>query len=146
MQVINGKSQVTAKRPPAGNNRPRGHPRLTKLSVDHRLAIQATQILKRLQGFVFTDPDNPKPGDVRMTRTQATVALALLRKVLPDLASVEISGNPDRPMTVQVVRFSDGGAPLIEAVEGRLTGDGRAAGAPLLEVNATDVEPLEAAE
>ena len=36
------------------------------------------------------------------------VALALLRKVLPDLASVEVSGNPDQPLMVQVVRFSDG--------------------------------------
>jgi hypothetical protein len=26
---------------------------------------------------------------------------------MPDLASVEVSGNPDRPLTVQVVRFSD---------------------------------------
>jgi hypothetical protein len=43
-----------------------------------------------------------------MTRTQVHVALALLRKVLPDLASVEVSGNPDRPLMVQVVRFSDG--------------------------------------
>jgi hypothetical protein len=43
-----------------------------------------------------------------MTRTQVHVALALLRKVLPDLASVEISGNPEKPLMVQVVRFSDG--------------------------------------
>lgn len=43
-----------------------------------------------------------------MTRTQVHVALALLRKVLPDLASVEVSGNPDKPLMVQVVRFSDG--------------------------------------
>jgi hypothetical protein len=43
-----------------------------------------------------------------MTRTQVHVALALLRKVLPDLASVEVSGNPEKPLMVQVVRFSDG--------------------------------------
>ena len=43
-----------------------------------------------------------------MTRTQVHVALALLRKVLPDLASVEVSGNVDKPLMVQVVRFSDG--------------------------------------
>jgi hypothetical protein len=43
-----------------------------------------------------------------MTRTQVHVALALLKKVLPDLASVEVSGNPDKPLMVQVVRFSDG--------------------------------------
>ena len=27
---------------------------------------------------------------------------------MPDLASVEVSGNPDAPLMVQVVRFSDG--------------------------------------
>jgi hypothetical protein len=43
-----------------------------------------------------------------LTRTQAFIALALLKKVLPDLASVEVSGNPDKPLMVQVVRFSDG--------------------------------------
>jgi len=57
----------------------------------------------------------PAPADVTspgwragLTRTQAFIALALLKKVLPDLASVEVSGNPDKPLMVQVVRFSDG--------------------------------------
>ena len=86
----------------------RGHPRTIRLSQDHRTAIQVTQILKRLQLFIFVDPDNPKPGDIRLTRTQVHTALALLKKVLPDLASVEMSGNPDKPLMVQVVRFSDG--------------------------------------
>lgn len=43
-----------------------------------------------------------------MTRTQVHTALALLRKVLPDLAAVEFNGNPDNPLVVQVLRFSDG--------------------------------------
>jgi hypothetical protein len=86
----------------------RGHPRTIKLSQDHRLAIQVTQIIKRLQLFIFVDPDRPRPDDVRMTRTQVHAALALLKKILPDLASVEVSGNPDKPLMVQVVRFSDG--------------------------------------
>jgi hypothetical protein len=61
-----------------------------------------------LQAFVLIDPDRPQPGDIRLTRTQAFVALALLKKILPDLASVEVSGNPEKPLMVQVVRFSDG--------------------------------------
>jgi hypothetical protein len=65
-------------------------------------------ILKRLHLFVKVDPDRPQPDDIRMTRTQVHVALALLKKVLPDLASVEVSGNPEKPLMVQVVRFSDG--------------------------------------
>lgn len=96
-------------RAPAGSANPRGHPKTIKLSEDHRRAIQATQILKRLQIFCLSDPDDPvpRPG-IRMTRTQVHVALALLKKILPDLASIEVSGNPDRPLMVQVVRFSDG--------------------------------------
>jgi hypothetical protein len=43
-----------------------------------------------------------------MTRTQAFIALALLKKVLPDLTNLEVSGNPGKPLMVQVVRFSDG--------------------------------------
>jgi hypothetical protein len=32
----------------------------------------------------------------------------LLRKVLPDIQSLEISGNSEKPLQVQIVRFSDG--------------------------------------
>ena len=75
-----------------------------------------------------------------MTRTQAQVALSLLRKVLPDMQSLEISGNSDQPITVQVLRFSDptddsapqhlantaqrltnGSAPMLDALEQPLT-------------------------
>lgn len=88
-------------------NNPRGHPATVQLGQQHRHAIQATQILKRLQRFVLHDPDEPFPPGVRMTRPQIHVALALLKKILPDLASVEVSGNPEKPLVVQVVRFSD---------------------------------------
>ena len=93
----------------AANNKP---PRAStiQLGTKSREHIQAGVLIKRLQCFSLLDPDNPKPGDVRMTRTQAFVALALLRKVLPDLASVEVSGNQEKPLLVQVVRFSDGKA------------------------------------
>lgn len=65
-------------------------------------------ILRRLENFVKHDPDVAFPPGVNMTRVQVHAALALLRKVLPDLASVEVSGNPEKPLMVQVVRFSDG--------------------------------------
>jgi hypothetical protein len=78
------------------------------LGTKAREHIQAHVLIKRLQSFVLIDPDNPKKGDIRLTRTQAFIALALLKKVLPDLASVEVSGNPEKPLMVQVVRFSDG--------------------------------------
>jgi len=78
------------------------------LGTKAREHIQAYVLIKRLQQYVLIDPDNPKPGDIRLTRTQAFIALALLKKVLPDLASVEIAGNQEKPLLVQVVRFSDG--------------------------------------
>jgi hypothetical protein len=78
------------------------------LGTRAREHIEAYKLIKRLQSFVLIDPDHPKPGEVRLTRTQAFVALALLKKILPDLANVEVSGNPDKPLMVQVVRFSDG--------------------------------------
>jgi len=35
------------------------------------------------------------------------VALALLRKVLPDVQSLEITGNSDQPIAIQLVRFTE---------------------------------------
>jgi hypothetical protein len=93
----------------AARNRP-GPPTGIQLGTKAREHIHAYILIKRLEAFALIDPDNPKPGDVRMTRSQAFVALALLRKVLPDLASVEVSGNQEKPLLVQVVRFSDGKA------------------------------------
>jgi hypothetical protein len=91
----------------AARNRPPS-PSGIQLGTKAREHIDAFIIIKRLQGFCLIDPDNPKPGDVRMTRTQAFIALALLKKVLPDLTNLEVSGNPEKPLMVQVVRFSDG--------------------------------------
>lgn len=91
---------------PARNIRTPEH--TIKLGTKAREHIEAYKLIKRLQGFCFIDPDRPQPGDVRLTRTQAFVALALLKKILPDLANVEVSGNPEKPLMVQVVRFSDG--------------------------------------
>lgn len=67
--------------------------------------IQVTRLINRLQTFALDDPDQPTA--MRMTRTQAMVALSLLRKVMPDMQSVELSGNADQPITVQVLRFAD---------------------------------------
>lgn len=48
-----------------------------------RAKIQAAQLINRLQGCVF--------GKVEMTSTQVTAALALLKKVLPDLKQEEVT-------------------------------------------------------
>jgi hypothetical protein len=70
-----------------------------------RQKIATSQLINRLQTFALADPDDPTGP--RMTRTQAQVALSLLRKVLPDMQSIEVSGNADQPITVQILRFAD---------------------------------------
>lgn len=39
-------------------------------------------------------------GELEMTKTQITAAQAFLKKVLPDLSSTTLSGDPDAPMKV----------------------------------------------
>jgi len=78
--------------------------------INLRNLIQTRVLITRLQDFAKDDPDNPRSA--RLTRTQAMVGLALLRKVLPDMQALEISGNSEAPITVQVLRFSD--APQID--------------------------------
>jgi hypothetical protein len=77
-----------------------------KWVASFRDLIRSKALINRLQTFVFDDPDNLT--SIRMTRTQAMVALSLLRKVLPDMQAIEISGNSEKPLVVQVLRFSDG--------------------------------------
>jgi len=70
-----------------------------------REQIKVKALLTRLQTFALDDPD--EPTSTRMTRTQAQVALSLLRKVLPDMQAIEISGQDGAPIQVQILRFSD---------------------------------------
>jgi len=70
-----------------------------------RQKIRTSQIINRLQMFGLDDPDNPTGP--RLTRTQAQVLLSLLRKVLPDMQALEITGAEGQPIQVQVLRFSD---------------------------------------
>lgn len=50
-----------------------------------RQKIQASQIINRLQNFVF--------GKIKMEPHQVTAALGLLKKTIPDLSAVEHSGE-----------------------------------------------------
>ena len=77
---------------------------------DFRELIRPRDLIARLQAFALDDPDAPKSK--RMTRTQAMVALSLLRKCVPDLQALEIAGNSEKPLQIQIVRFSD--SPLID--------------------------------
>jgi hypothetical protein len=60
------------------------------MSPDHRAKIQNSNILNALIEHA--------EGNREMSSTQVTAALGLLKKALPDLQSVEIGSDPDKPM------------------------------------------------
>lgn len=61
--------------------------------------IKTTQLVKRLQGFALeeNDPQTKKP--VKMTRDQITAAIALIRKVMPDVT--EVKGDIGGEITIK---------------------------------------------
>lgn len=56
--------------------------------------IRASQLLNRL-----TQCAN---GEIEMTPAQIQAAKIVIAKIVPDLKSVEVSGNPDRPVQSMV--------------------------------------------
>lgn len=76
--------------------------RTRKLSMDDRtkVRIQTTQLVKRLEGHVL--------GTVEMVPSQVTAALGLLKKSLPDLGNVQHTGADGGPLSVAVVKFTEG--------------------------------------
>lgn len=59
-----------------------------------RAKIKTNQIIKRLTGFV--------DGEIEMAPAAVTAALGLLRKVIPDLASVTHSGQVELKRAVEL--------------------------------------------
>ncbi len=55
-----------------------------------RAKIQATQIINRMQQCI--------KGEITLDAQQVSCAKALLNKRLPDLASVQMSGDKDNPL------------------------------------------------
>lgn len=53
-----------------------------------RERIQTTQLIKRLHAHVL--------GEVELSATQVAAALGLIRKTLPDLAAMELSGEVEQ--------------------------------------------------
>jgi hypothetical protein len=52
-----------------------------------RAKIKTSQLINRLHGFIF--------DGVEMSRTQVAAAMGLLRKTMPDLSAVAVSGTLD---------------------------------------------------
>lgn len=67
--------------------------------------IQTSQLINRLQNHaLFTDHDDEaKCRKTLMTDSQVRAAFGLLDKVVPSLKAVELSGNEDRPVGVQLI-------------------------------------------
>lgn len=56
-----------------------------------RSRIKASQLINRLETHVL--------GKSMLDSSQVTAALGLLRKIIPDLANMTISGDPNNPLT-----------------------------------------------
>jgi hypothetical protein len=67
--------------------------------ADIRAKIQADHIIKSLT-------DHMDGTKLYSKDSQATVAIALLKKVLPDLSAVDLTANVDGKLTIKIVQFS----------------------------------------
>ena len=70
------------------------------MSLEHRVKIQNSNILNRMIDHAL--------GNCEMSASQVTVAIALMKKTLPDLAAVTISGDPDQPVKMVIEWQSKG--------------------------------------
>jgi hypothetical protein len=61
---------------------------------DVRLKIKTTQLIKRLEDHVL--------NGVKMEKTQVSAAMGLLKKTLPDLSAVEMTGKDGGPIETSI--------------------------------------------
>ena len=76
----------------------------TKLQQEQtRAAIQTTQLVKRLQFYALGQDDPAAPGvKVELDQGKLKAIEILLRKSLPDLSAVTLSGDPDAPLKLEI--------------------------------------------
>lgn len=77
---------------PSKRGRPLGSGKGVQLTDAHRDKIRNSNILSYLLKHI--------EGKRDMSPTQVQAALALLKKTLPDLSSVEHTGNAENPLTL----------------------------------------------
>ncbi|HEX3884763.1 MAG TPA: hypothetical protein VHW66_19070 [Stellaceae bacterium] len=87
-----------------------------------RERIQTTQLVNRLTGHAL--------GRVKMTASQVVAGLGLLKKSLPDLKSVEISGPNGGPIETSVTDARQRNLALLEQIARRAAGGTDAGTAP----------------
>lgn len=72
--------------------------RLNRRQQDQsRAAIQTTQLVKRLQHFALNEKD-AQGAEVDIDANRLRAIEVLLRKALPDLSSVELTGDEENPV------------------------------------------------
>lgn len=64
------------------------------MSHEHRVKIQNSNILNALIEHA--------EGRREMSSTQVTAGLGLLKKAMPDISSIELTGDPDSPIQHKV--------------------------------------------
>ena len=58
-----------------------------------REKIKTSQLINRLNSFVLGEVDGKTGKPIEMSSTQVSAAIALLRKVLPDLQATQLTGE-----------------------------------------------------
>ena len=61
-----------------------------------REKIRTSQLINRLESHAF--------GEIELTQTQVRAIEILIKKTLPDLASVELTGDKDNPVALQLIK------------------------------------------
>lgn len=64
-----------------------------------RAAIQTTQLVKRLQCYALAEKDDAG-NEVELDAGRLKAIEVLLRKSLPDLSSISLTGDPDNPVVI----------------------------------------------
>lgn len=76
----------------------------TKLQQEQtRAAIKTTQLVKRLQFYALGEKDPSTDTAVELDAGRLRAIEILLRKALPDLQNVTISGDEENPVALQIV-------------------------------------------
>lgn len=74
---------------------PAGRPLGKRHQDEVRAKIQSSQIINRLMS-AFN-------GEIELSQAQVNIGKALLDKALPDLKSVEHTGDENNPLTIQAI-------------------------------------------
>ena len=67
-----------------------------------REKIKTTQLINRLQNHIDAHPETKDLAKKLLSDSQVRATLGLLKKSLPDLQSVELTGDPENPVNMNI--------------------------------------------